>query len=300
MSRDQSTILPEKIQFVFRTRRCSGTVSDTISPFYTHDVTFADLTPSDGYVSIDLTGFTGTFLPIRDSAVALKNGGNGDPTNKTALDDLAKQWAQDYLDWVTADAPGDLKYVGIVAPEPSGLIDTIEWTYTAEMVATRVTGSPFTGFMPEELQHFDPATANCTDLNNPTGSGKPIGFTPALDYYSPPESCIGGGAKATATVDSGGHVTNSFSITAGGTYTGTPTVAFSDDGVGSGATATATVSGGAVTSVTLGSGGSKYSSANPPIVSFNGGGAKLQRTRMRLSIETGRLVTRFIAYETIG
>lgn len=176
LSRDQSAILPETFQVVYRTRRCTGAPSDAYPAYYVSKVELADLTPSDGYVSSDLTGFPDTNLTMRDSAVALFNIGTADPTNKTALDDLAKQWAQDYLDWVTADAPGDLQYVGIVAPEASTLIDTIEWTYTAEMVATRVVGAPFSGFMPEEFQHFDPATSACVDEENAATTD----FTPAI------------------------------------------------------------------------------------------------------------------------
>lgn len=305
MSRDQCPIVPSQFNLIVQGRRCAGTPNSIGYPLtYTATVYPGDLQTTDSTVPAYGSSLGGAmFSPglgrviktFRDSAVALFDGGS-DPTNKDAIDALAKRSAQDWMDWQTADLPGDVKIGGIVAPTPNGLIDVIEWSYRKEEAYTRIQSPPFNG-TPDELAHYDPATARCTDANNSTNPNIPVGFTPQLDFYSPPESCVGGGGKATATVEDGKVV--SVTITSGGTYTGTPDVCFSDDGVGRGATATATLTGTAITSIAVTAGGSGYSSTQPPVVSFNGGGTKLQKTRKRLYIEAGVFIPRFVAYETI-
>lgn len=305
MSRDQGPVIPAQFNVIFRGRRCQETPNSIGYPAtYTSTVYLTDLETTDSTVpaygsSLDgpqfNPGIGRVIKTFRDSAVALY-AGDADPTNKDKLDHLAKRCAQDWMDWQTSDIPGDIKFGGVIAPTANALIDCIEWSYSREETYTRLQSAPFHG-TPDELAHYDPSTAECTDANNTKNPGAPVGFTPQFDFYAPPESCVGGGAKATATV-AGGKVTE-ITLISGGTYTATPDVCFSDDGVGSGATATATVTGTAVTSITVTDGGSGYSSAQPPVVSFNGGGAKLQRTRKRLYFEAGRLIPRFIAYETI-
>lgn len=286
MSQDQSAVLPEKVQVVFRGRRCYGTASTTVPGFYVSTVNLSDITLSDVSAPAGLTGVTGTTQTFHDAAVALYSGA-GDPSNKAALDALAKQIAQDFYDWRSIQF--DTCYNGTLQVDPSGLYDCTEWVYHASDASTRTTNAPWNDAV-EELQHQDPAVSGCTDAAN---AGSPIDPVPCHYMYGPPESCTGGGGTATATISGGG--VSAYAVTAGGSYTSTPTVRISGDG--SGATATATVAGGALTAITPGAHGSGYTYA---IVSLDGGGAKLQRTRFRLCIEDGRLVQSFVSVDTIG
>ncbi len=89
--------------------------------------------------------------------------------------------------------------------------------------------------------------------------------------YTAPTVTIsgGGGAGATATANLTGAVSN-ISLSSGGSgYTSAPTVTLSGGG-GTGATATATLTADAVTAVTINNAGSGYTSA--PTVTFTGGG----------------------------
>jgi hypothetical protein len=57
-------------------------------------------------------------------------------TNQTTLTNLAQQFA---IDWYTSQtAPFDIVFAGIVAWQPAGLSDSIEWTYLRDKVCTRV------------------------------------------------------------------------------------------------------------------------------------------------------------------
>jgi subtilase family serine protease len=89
-----------------------------------------------------------------------------------------------------------------------------------------------------------------------------VATTPSICNNSEPNLITPTGSGATATaVVSGGAVT-SISITSGGSgYTQAPYVLINDGGAYSRATATTTVSGGVVTSISVTSGGSGYSSA---------------------------------------
>jgi hypothetical protein len=290
---DLSPVLPETIAVVFQWRRCTGVPSDVrpVEPVYISEVDLADITFTDPDVSPQPLGVPGSIHTVRDTAVALFTVGVADPTNKTTLDTLAYQIAQDFYDWRANSF--DITYNGIAAVEPSGTVDLIEFCYHQEDCYTRIQSQPWGG-EPEEFQHLDPAAANCDDSHN---SSKPTDKIPYFEVFGKPESCTGGGATATCTVVMG-QVT-AVAVTAGGTYTGVPTVAFSQHpGDGRGATATATVAGGAVTVVTITNGGSGYDDAHPPLVSFNGGGSKLQRTVWWLGLEDGRLATYFSHYFT--
>jgi len=89
-------------------------------------------------------------------------------------------------------------------------------------------------------------------------AGKQI--NPHMDFY-----------KATTAVSE--YPVQTVTVTAGGTsYSGTPTVAIAAPSSGTQATATATVAGNAVTAITITNPGKGYDPANPPAVSFSGGG----------------------------
>jgi hypothetical protein len=273
---------------VTRGRRCSGVPSDSVPAFYTSSVNLSSITLTDPDATQPL-GVTGTSQVVRDTIVSLFSAGGTTATNKTAVDALCKQLFQDFADWRSNSF--DICYNGVIALVPNGLIDVIEWRYDAENQVTRITSQPWNG-EPEEFQHMDPSVAGCTDASN---SGNPVGKVPYVSFIGGPESCTGGKATATCTVVSG--AVSTVTVTAGGTYTGTPTVAFSQrPGDGKNATATATVAGGAVTTVAVNTGGTGYSAANPPIVSFHGGGASLERVEYLLALEDGRLWPYFVRY----
>jgi hypothetical protein len=302
MARDLSPILPAAVRVVFRTRRCSGGVTDAVPDDYTKTIQLSDVSLTRSDLPTGLTGTPGTTHTVRSEAIALFNVGGTDPTNKTALDAIAMRIAQDFYDWRSVSF--DRVYNGIVVSKPSGLIDTIEWSYeatghddTADFgdpvsfvggCTTRITSAPWNG-EPEELSHLDPAQGQCTEANN---GGVPVTVTPCLEYLGPPASCGGGGGKATATI-ADGQITG-FTVTAGGAYTGTPTVRISGDG--SGATGTATISDGQLVGITPGEPGAGYTYA---VVSLDGGGSKLQMTRYRYCFEAGRIVSRFVSVDTV-
>jgi hypothetical protein len=282
----ESPLLPAQVTVYFLGRRCTGNPANVVPIWYASTVTLAAVAGAGGRVPAGATGVPGTTKLVHDTAVALYNAGGVAPTNQAALDALALRIARDFYAW--RGVSFDLVYNGVVAPKPSGLADVLEFTYLHADQSTRARSQPW-GAEPEEMQHMDPAVAACTDLAN---APDPVEHVPCLQYYGPPESCSGGGARATATV-AGGQIT-SIAVTAGGTYTGTPVVAISGDGTG--ATATATVAGGAVTSVAVTAGGTGYTAA---VISFRGGGTSLQRTRYLLCLRDGRLASRFVSYDTI-
>jgi len=92
---------------------------------------------------------------------------------------------------------------------------------------------------------------------------------PTLDPTPVVSFRAGTGGTAATATVSGGAVTSIAVNTGGSGYTSAPTVYLSGGG-GVGATATATVSGGAVTAIAVTYGGTGYTSA--PTVSFSGGG----------------------------
>jgi hypothetical protein len=285
-SENLSPLLPASVTVFYRGRRCTGTVSQTVPIYYSKIVNLSSITFTNGAVTPQPQGVAGATQIIHDSAIALYTAGGGTPTNQGNLNNLSNQLAQAFYDW--RSAMFDLVYNGVINPAASGLIDVAEWVYTATEQVTRVQSQPWNG-EPIEMQHQESSVAGCTDLSN---APNPVEHVPCLEYYAPPEACIGGGATATANIVSGSITT--IAVTNGGSYTSTPAVAFSGDG--SGATATATVSGGAVTAVTVTSGGTGYTSA---VVSFNGGGAFLQRTRFMLCLHDGRLDSKFVSYDSI-
>lgn len=185
MSRDYSAVMPSGVMVVFQGRRCSGLVSDTVPSYYTKTVSIADAGITPGQ-----SGFSGT-QHFRDDALALYNVGGGNPTNQTALDALSLQIAKDYYRW--RSVAFDVVYNGVVAPDMNGLMDEIEWAYDMEDCHTRMFTGPYDG-EPEELHHWDPATAGCVDV---TGTGLVVDKTPCLEYYGPPALCASGNLQLT-------------------------------------------------------------------------------------------------------
>lgn len=61
-------------------------------------------------------------------------------TNQAACQALAKQYATDFYYYQTS--PEDIMLAGIADWQPDGLEDWIEWTYTRDMVSTRVQRAP--------------------------------------------------------------------------------------------------------------------------------------------------------------
>ena len=91
-----------------------------------------------------------------------------------------------------------------------------------------------------------------------TADGQQV--NPHMDFY-----------KATTAVSQ--YPVETITITNGGSgYSGTPTVAIAAPASGTQATATATVAGNAVTAITITNPGKGYDPANPPAVTFSGGG----------------------------
>ena len=91
-----------------------------------------------------------------------------------------------------------------------------------------------------------------------TADGQQV--NPHMDFY-----------KATTAVLQ--YPVESVAVTAGGSgYSGTPTVTIAAPASGTQATATATVAGNAVTAITITNPGKGYDPANPPAVTFSGGG----------------------------
>lgn len=286
-TKDLSPVLPAKIQVIYPVRRCAGVPSDNYPIWYVSSVNLSDITFTDTFITPKPIGTTGTTKTFRDSATALYSTTAGPASNKTALDALAKQIATDFADFRSQSF--DIVYNGVAAVPPNALVDLLTVEYGVDDLKTRIQSQPLNG-EPEEYQHFDPATASCTDANN---SGKPIDPIPCHYVYGPPESCTGGGGAATGNIVSGGIT--SYTVTAGGTFTGTPTVAIYGDGVG--ATGTAVLTGTALTSITPGAPGTGYTFA---IVSLHGGGSKLERCRYLICLRDGRLEQTFYSWDTIG
>lgn len=315
MPGDLSPVLPEKVSLFFTGRRCSGNPNDVTPLFYRRDVPLSTVTFTDTTVDPKPLGMPSSTHIIHDACQALWNVGVANATNKTNLDALAFKIAQDFYDYKSQSF--DVVFNGICGVVPTSLIDVIEYTYvqvdlpkdereseTEPMEGTvfgitspttnidettRVTTEPWNGDV-EEMQHYDPVTKDCTDANN---SGNPISPIPCMYYYGPPEACEGGGGAAHATIVDG--VITAITRDNPGTYGGVPTVAISGDGTG--ATAHVTLAGGGIDTIVVDTGGTGYTYA---IISFKGGGTKLQRTRYLLCLEDGRLISKFVSYDTIG
>jgi hypothetical protein len=270
---DESPLFPATTTTVFRSRRCSGLPNDVIPAFYVKTTPLSSVTLTNPDTPDDLTGVVGASQVFMDTAVALFAPGGGAPTNQVTLDALAKQIATAFYDWRSWSQ--DTVFNGIAAIEPTALWDCIEFRYDAVDSFTRVQSQPFNGET-QELQHFDPATADCSDANNPTNC-LPTAKTPYIEIYGAPSNCNGGTATAVAVVVDGAvtqvnltsNVTG-ISVTAVGSgYTSSPVVTLSGGG-GCGAIANVLTSAGAVSGITVVNGGSGYTAA--PTVTLTGGG----------------------------
>jgi hypothetical protein len=141
-----------------------------------------------------LSGHPGSHV-LHSEALALYSTPAGPPSNQATLDALALKMATDF--WAWRSRAFDRVYNGIVVPKPSGLIDTIEWSYdpgghedAADFgdpvpfiggCSTRVMSAPL-GSEPERYQQQDPAVAGCID-DPGTAGGR--GSEPCVKMYLP-------------------------------------------------------------------------------------------------------------------
>src|SRR5689334_13985513 len=98
MPQDFSPLFPAHFAVVYRARRCSGAPSDGFPTSYTSTVDLADITLTDTAIQDMPEGVPGTTHTVRSTALALYSVAAGPATNKSALDDLARQLAQDWYD----------------------------------------------------------------------------------------------------------------------------------------------------------------------------------------------------------
>lgn len=184
----RSPALPANIQVRYQGRRCNGLVSDTIPQWYLSTIPLSMLTFPIPLVTNGNPVGRGTAC-LKDTAEALFHVGVADPTNKTTLDSLAKQIAQDIINWQNIEF--DQTYNGIlnITPSGNGITDLIEWSMTTEMVQTRIITQPYCS-NPEEFQHNDPANATCIDVTG-TG-GYTVSQAPCIAYYGPLATCVSG------------------------------------------------------------------------------------------------------------
>lgn len=189
-----SACIPAHITVRFPTRRCNGTVSDTIQQYYIKIINAAELENISG------SGNSAATKEFRDTALALFNVGVGTPSNQTALDDLAKVVAQDYCNWKLIHY--DLVLNGIAALNLDATCDEASWYYGRSFSSPSDHGQPagtssvlpdcFTHIKtascsgdPEELQHSDAtAEAACEGVNT--------SYMPCVLAYSPTAKCVAG------------------------------------------------------------------------------------------------------------
>lgn len=163
---DSSTLVPKSVSVRFAGRLCASDVTTEFPEFYVKEVLIADAfsgtsstptpTPTSTPTSTTQAGFPATQL-YYDDCPALFND-NGDPTNKSTIDDLSLQIAKDFYAWQLS--PFDRVYSGVVPAEPNGLIDEIIINYGIRGCSTRIKSSDYTD-EPEQLCHHDPASADC-------------------------------------------------------------------------------------------------------------------------------------------
>jgi len=165
---------------------------------------------------------------------------------------------------------------------PAGL-----YKVTTGLTSTPISSTTTAGLLVSPAYLAIDGAGNVFIANNSSATG--IGVTGAIAEYSPsfnssagawlspyygfsPSTTFVGGTGASATAVTPGTSgtpapISSITLNSGGSgYTTTPTITFSGGG-GSGATATATVSGGVITGITLTAGGTGYTSA--PVVNIN-------------------------------
>lgn len=169
---DFPAILPQSVSVRFPTRRCNGSPSDTVPYYYVKSTSLSSSswTPPDENDSIP-NGFPGSKM-YHDTALALYDVGNPNPTNQAALDRLAKQIATDFYNW--KGVAFDRVYNGIIAPDMNGLIDVMTFQMGSKDASTRVYTAPYNG-EPEELMHHDPANLGCVSTD----------MRPLMEMYTP-------------------------------------------------------------------------------------------------------------------
>ena len=140
-----AALCPETIRVVFRTQTCDG--SQEVPDEYTVETKFADVFDAVG------AGRTGGMLTIHDAAHAKYPANNTTtPSNADSLKDLAKAIAAEI--WMWRRDRRDIVQVGIIAPDMSGLFDSVDWQMDDDHCRTRITAEPM-GNEPEEYMHAD-------------------------------------------------------------------------------------------------------------------------------------------------
>jgi hypothetical protein len=196
MSQDQSSVIPNTVAIRFPTRRCSGTVINTVPTYYLKSIPTATLAQESPLSILQLnasgqvaaSGFPGTKY-FHETALGLFNVGGTSPTNKTSLDNLTQQFGEDWVNWQAISF--DIVYDGICVPGSvgdaegtvSGYVDEYEFCYRKSDVYSRFRTGPYNAD-PEELMHADPANSGCVDTGTLVTSK-----TPCVEVYGPPVSC---------------------------------------------------------------------------------------------------------------
>lgn len=303
-TKDLSPALPAKFTAVFPARRCAGNPDNGTPRNYSKDVLLSGLTFTDTNITPVPLGTSGTTWTFRDTALALYSTPGGPPSNQAAIDALAKQLAQDAIDFLSQSF--DIVYNGVAAVPPNALVDILELDYGPDDLTTRIRSAPFNG-APVEYQHWDSSISGCqADDRSPgllvdipgAGSGSSMQGVLSLEdgrlvmTYDNLAS-IGCGCNAVtscaqicilvagctdpvvgSTVTVVRNPVATIAVVGGGNYAGTPTVVVATTN-GNGCTATAVMVGGAVDHVVVNTGGS-YSAA--PLISFSGGSPTVAAT----------------------
>lgn len=170
------------IAIVYYSKYCSGNPSDmTIPPYYVS--TYA-LTASSGGLTETLKSTCLAYYLVASPS---------DPTNKTTLDSLTMQFAQDYTNWKKVTY--DYTFAGVCALAPCALNDVIEIDYLSErdLCKTRAYSYPLNWTI-NNLAHFDYSN----DCMNSTDTGKlNWDAQPYRAVYGPPAQCVGGNLQLT-------------------------------------------------------------------------------------------------------
>ncbi len=187
-------MLPASIQVRFQGRRCNGKPPDdpAIPKWYLSTIELSSLTLAIPAVDQGTPVGKGKAV-LKDDALALFNVGVGDPTNKTTLDTLAMQIAQDMVNWQSIEF--DQTYNGIIAPPANGILDLVEWTLRTDNVQTRLWTSPYYS-APEEFQHNDgPNNILCIDVTGSGSQNTTVSQAPCVAYYGPLATCASGSLR---------------------------------------------------------------------------------------------------------
>lgn len=150
------------ISLIFLGKQCAGNPGDPFPDLY------ASASPPQGGGGSDLS--------FRDTASAYYAAPTaGDPTNKSTLDALSKQFASDFFQWIGFS--WDQTVVGICNIPPVPLYDQIIFDYYEGegMCRTRVETPPIMSH-PRELGHYDSA-GDCI-----------LTASPCVYFYGPPIS----------------------------------------------------------------------------------------------------------------